>query len=129
VEPRGKCDLNSLQHDAFENNKKLVEGLREDKNASVLLDATKADAEKGRMTEPIEIIDDPPMNVRLVPRFSAEQVRDDGTIKIRPVDHFSWSAHGHHRKDRKKGSINGHTVVGELIGQLQECFGVSDARF
>ena len=49
--------------------------------------------------------------MRLVPRFGIIQgTRQDGTIKVRPVDHFSWS-HGSRKRSRaevKADSINGH---------------------
>ena len=49
--------------------------------------------------------------MRLVPRFGIIQgTRPDGSIKVRPVDHFSWS-HGPRKRSRaevKAGSINGH---------------------
>ena len=38
----------------------------------------------------------------LHPRFAVENVKPDGSIKIRPVDNFSWSTLG------KEGSVNGH---------------------
>ena len=42
-------------------------------------------------------------------------VRDDGSAKIRPVNHFSWSTEGRAKKRMKKGSINGVTEVPETV--------------
>ncbi len=75
------------------------------------------------------------MGIRLHPRFSVIQGhrcgacicgrgdvpcicqcgRVDGTIKVRPVDHFSWSAAGRSAKKRKLGSVNGQTEVLEAL--------------
>ncbi len=59
--------------------------------------------------------------VRLVPRFAVEQgVKQDGTKKIRPVDHLSWSCAPNHGRKRSRActkaeSINGHyTMPGEV---------------
>ena len=44
-------------------------------------------------------------------RFSVSQTRSDGSVKIRPVDHFSWSG-----CDRQKeNSVNGHTAPREKL--------------
>ena len=43
-------------------------------------------------------------------------VRPDGSIKVRPVDHFSWSAGERWcKRRRKESSVNGHTEVPEKI--------------
>ena len=42
-------------------------------------------------------------------------MRADGSLKIRPVDHFSWSAAGKSRKKRKLGSVNGQTEILESL--------------
>jgi hypothetical protein len=55
--------------------------------------------------------------VRLVPRFAVEQgLQADGTLKIRPVDHMSWSHSAGRGRKRTKAtvkaeSINGHYKV------------------
>ena len=70
----------------------LIKSLRAGAHAKALLDATLADAALGRMTEPMKISEnDAPDSVRLVPRFSVVQHREDGTMKVRPCDNFSWS--------------------------------------
>ena len=47
--------------------------------------------------------------VLLHPRFPVEQVRADGSVKIRDVDHFSWAA------DEAVGSVNANTVPTEKL--------------
>ena len=60
------------------------------------------------------------LQVLLVPRFGVTQgVKDDGTAKVRAVDHFSWS-HAGGRKKRKRAevksaSVNGHYSLSESI--------------
>ncbi len=51
----------------------------------------------------------------VVPRSGITQgCEPDGTVKLRAVDHFSWSySHGSRkrkRQDIKSGSVNGHYV-------------------
>ena len=56
-------------------------------------------------------------NVRLHPRFGIEQgVKADGSVKVRPVDHYSWHA-GHRRskRRRKAASVNGHCLLTEKL--------------
>ena len=60
--------------------------------------------------------------VRLCPRFAVVQgEKEDGTAKIRPVDHFSWSAPATGKRKRmgkramKAESVNGHTAIPEKI--------------
>ena len=61
--------------------------------------------------------------VKLVPRFAVEQgVKQDGSVKIRAVDHFSWSAPSAEkvgakrtRREVKAESVNGHySLVDDL---------------
>ena len=57
--------------------------------------------------------------IRLAPRFGVPQEKADGSIKVRPVDHFSWSAaQGSKKRSRaeaKEPSINGHTMCPEQM--------------
>ena len=56
-------------------------------------------------------------NVRLHPRFGIEQgIKADGSVKVRPVDHYSWHAGHHHSKRRRKAaSVNGHCLLTEKL--------------
>ena len=47
----------------------------------------------------------------LHPRFAVENVKPDGAVKVRPVDHFSWSAFG----KKKEDSVNGHVHPSEKL--------------
>ena len=73
-----------------EHNNTLVGQLREDTTSEKLLEAAWADAELGRMTEPFDIIKSIPHDVLLHPRFGVEQLTEDCSKKLRPVDHMSW---------------------------------------
>ena len=60
--------------------------------------------------------------VLLHPRFSVTQEKADGTFKVRPVDHFSWSplktgGLGKLARKRKiqEASVNGHCVPSETL--------------
>ena len=59
--------------------------------------------------------------VRFVPRFAVEQgLKPDGSVKIRAVDHMSWSrartrGKKRCRKDMKAQSLNGHSVIPERV--------------
>ena len=51
------------------------------------------DYKLGRMSMSGEVNWNDMDKVRLVPRFGVEQgVKPDGSVKIRAIDHFSWSA-------------------------------------
>lgn len=61
------------------------------------------------------------LKVRLVPRFAIEQgIRSDGSKKIRPVDHLSWSHAATSGKKRSRAavkaeSINGHYTMPSAV--------------
>ena len=69
------------------------------------------------MTEPVLVDEGIPVDVLLHPRFSVAHEKEDGSLKIKPVDNISWSdgdgAGKRKRKDLKVGSINGHTLPQE----------------
>ena len=75
---------------------------------------TLKDAALGRMTPPVHASIVDLSKVRLVPRFAVHQgTRKDGSAKIRPVDHLSWSHEPVKGRKRtkammKEASINGH---------------------
>ena len=53
---------------------------------------------------------------KLGPRLSVDQgIRDDGTRKVRAVDHFSWANSPGSPKKRKQDSVNGFTVLPEKM--------------
>ena len=61
------------------------------------------------------------MQVRMVPRFAVEQgTKEDGSRKLRAVDHMSWAARStsggkRKRSEAKKWSTNGCTSIPERI--------------
>ena len=71
-----------------EHNTKLKQSLREDVDSDWLLEATKADARLGRMSDPTPW-DDRHDTCLLHPRFVATQNQADGSVKRRAVDHSS----------------------------------------
>ena len=89
-------------------NEALRETLREDPHSEWILGHTTAEAELGRMTAPVSWEEGRPMEGCLLhPRFSRDTVKEDGSLKLRGVDHFSWSDGG-----GKQESVNGFTVPG-----------------
>ena len=71
------------------------------------MEATKADWMVGRMTEPVVVDESTPSDVLLHPRFSVAQGREDGSLKIGPVDNMPWGdgdGMGRHKKSALKGS-------------------------
>ena len=94
----------------MQSNKSLVEGLREDVHADWLLEHTQEEARLGRMSAPVVLW--PGQGLQgwiLQPRFAVSKTRNDGSVKNRAVDHFSWS-----EGDGKAGSVNGFTTPGIL---------------
>jgi len=93
-----------------EHNTKLKQSLREDVDSDWLLEATKADARLGRMSDPTPW-DDRDDTCLLHPRFVATQNQADGSVKRRAVDHFSWSPGSAGKDD----STNGFVVRNEKM--------------
>ena len=117
-----------------ETNYELLASLRA--NVEALHAVTLEDAQLGWMSHPVATDAVDLGSVRLVPRFGVEQgLREDGSVKIRPVDHMSWSARGSSKRRRTKKvvkaeSINGFCTVGEqmshdhldkLVALLRRC--------
>ena len=74
-----------------ESNAILLSQLREDELAHDLLRIAQEDANMGRMTAPLELVGEPPVDLLLHPRFAVQQAKPDGSVKVRAVDNFSWS--------------------------------------
>ena len=80
---KGRCDAS---------NKKLLASLRESEHAQGLMELARLDASLGRMSEPVPADQCCLEGVLLAPRFAVVQgVQTNGSVKIRAVDHFSWS--------------------------------------
>ena len=105
-------------------NEALLRDLREDRNAEALLKSTREDAAMGRMSNPVPIQKCDTSQILLNPRFGVEQEKDDGRMKIRAIDHLSWSPSTQRRdgmeprpskKARKEDSVNGYTAPAEKM--------------
>ena len=87
---------------------------RSDHNEAELHALALGDALLHRMSTPVRASELDLNTVKLVPRFGVEQgLRPDGSVKIRAVDHFSWSHRGagparRTRREVKVSSVNGH---------------------
>ena len=81
----------TLQASCVRSNAALVKQLKEDCNATELLRITREDAVMGRMTGPVPLESIDTAQALLNPRFGVEKEKEDGGIKVRAVDHLSWS--------------------------------------
>ena len=82
-----------------------------DSNADWILKHTRAEAAVGRMAEPVVVTDCSTVGALLQPRFAVSQQREDGSVKLRAIDDFSWGNHG----DGLVDSVNGFLVPGEKL--------------
>ena len=108
-----------------ENNEQLFTELRSDEHAEELLRATYADEALGRLfsTKVVSAKDSTLDRVLLHPRFGVAQAREDGSVKVRPVDNMSWGpadraavgAQRPSKKARKVQSVNGFVAPGEKM--------------
>jgi hypothetical protein len=101
-------------------NRTLLDGLREGSFADELHAITLDDASKGRMTKPVPAGQVDLTSVRLAPRFAVAQgLKEDGSIKLRAVDHLSYSAplcgQKRTRHQVKADSLNGHCQLAEKV--------------
>ena len=114
--------VNHLSSECESLNKSLLSSVREDPHADALMKCVVDDSAKGRMTAPMPACDADLAKMLLHPRFSAAQEKADGSIKVRPIDHFSYNplkTKGLGKMARKRkikeASINGHCVPSESI--------------
>ena len=114
--------IDCLRNDCSRSNEMLLASMVEDPFAEELHKITVEDARLGRMSCPVPVADRDLSEVRLCPRFGVEQgMRDDGSVKLRAVDHMSWciAPEGNKqymsRKRQKECSINGCTAMPEEI--------------
>ena len=82
-------------------NAAMIASLREDKHASELLRVTAQDVAAGRMRDLSKVGDLDLNSVILSPRFGVEQVKSDGSVRVRPID------------DLSRSKLNGCTSVAE----------------
>ena len=107
--------VKALWHDRAASNRALVQELAEDPHAESLLEVTRKEAAIGRMTVPRVYVPCECDDVLLHPRFGVEQEREDGSMKVRPVDNFSWSRHSKRKQVAKTSSVNGHVSPSEKL--------------
>ena len=116
--------IERLRASCESSNSVLVAELREDTNASELFSITREDARLGRMSVPVPIEEVNTDHVLLNPRFGVEKVKENGDVKVRAVDHLSWSpgsrldepmASRPNKKARKEASVNGHITPSEKM--------------
>ena len=78
--------VESLSTSCWAQNQEVLKKLREDCHSQKLADAVASDVSLGRMTAPVAASSvDLEANL-LIPRFAVEQMKDDGSLKIRPID-------------------------------------------
>ena len=84
-----------LWHRRQRSNNELLASLKQDDFSAELLALTVKDAKLGRMSMPMpveEFHEKDLHSLLLAPRFGVEQgLKDDGSVKVRAVDNFSWS--------------------------------------
>ena len=114
--------MDELYLDCERSNHELLQQLKVGEHGDELLELTRADAALGRMSNPAPVEEFDLSELRLCPRFAVVQgEHEDGRPKIRPVDHFSWSAPARGKRKRlgkkamKAESVNGHTAIPEKI--------------
>ena len=120
--PAAAPSLDLLREGAEEHNTNLLRALHEDAHAGELMRSAVSDAKLGRMTMPTQASEAELGEVLLHPRFAVVQDRPDGSVKVRPVDNFSWSVAPKERLGKlarkrklKEASLNGHCVPQEKL--------------
>jgi len=114
--------IEELRANRQRNNTALLSELREDIHSETLLELAREDAAAGRMCMPRVAGGAELQEWLLNPRFSAEQEKEDGSTKVRAIDHLSWSpgsagtadvGPSKSKRARKAESVNGYTVAHE----------------
>ena len=113
-----------LRETCAQSNAALLRELREDDGAQALLAMTREDVALDRMSEPVPAGEADLQRVLFNPRFGIEQVKEDGSCKVRAIDHLSWSPATAHavgvgrkpiKRARKASSVNGHSSPAEKM--------------
>jgi hypothetical protein len=116
VEGADPPDITALWHRRQRSNRELLASLKQDEFSTELMALTVKDARLGRMSWLLPVEDFCPgdlSDVLLAPRFGVEQgLKEDGSIKVRAVDNFSWSCvpdecEGRRTKKIVKGALGG----------------------
>lgn len=94
-----------------ESNHELWHSVKEDVHSEWLLLNAQQAAKLGRMSAPEVWAEGEQLDMLVQPRFVVEQTKEDGSRKLRSIDHFSWSAD----RQGKAGSVNGHVSPAEKM--------------
>ena len=120
--------ISELWHSARRRNTALLGKLHNDPHAEKLLDAAKADASLGRMTEPRRLARRDLEKHLLCRRFSRVQgVKTDGSIKVRAVDDLTASGANPCCAPGERLSNDKLDLLVTLILQFMSCVGVPPA--
>ena len=114
-----EVDLNSFAGRAAEINEKVLTRLREDPHAEALHSACEEDASKGRMSKPRVATPADCLSGILAPRFGIEQgVKEDGSLKIRPIDDFTACEVNRHTHAVEKATNDSLDKLLEAVRQI-----------
>ena len=94
TEPQLKVSMEQLAADRVSNNARVLERLSADVNDVALMRACMEDTTLGRMTAP-RVLEGAGMladSVHVSPRFGVAQEKSDGSLKVRAIDDFTFSA-------------------------------------
>ena len=83
--------VHGLKASCGSSNAILLKELRENDVSHALLKLTLDDAALGRMAQPVPVKEMDLQQVLCNPRFGVCQEKDDGSCKMRAIDHLSWS--------------------------------------
>ena len=114
-------DVGLLKSQCRSSNQHLIDTIRDDPHEEAIHELACADAARGWMSHPTPALQCDLECTRAVPRFGVVQgMKKDGSVKVRAVDNFSWSAPcpGGERLTRKQSkatSLNGCTHIPEVI--------------
>ena len=114
-------DVGLLRSQCRSSNQHLIDRIRDDPHEEAIHEMACADATRGWMSHPMPASQCDLECTRAVPRFGVVQgVKKDGSVKVRAVDNFSWTApclSGERltRKQSKATSLNGCTHIPEVI--------------
>ena len=109
IDAAGDVQPEALRACAGRRNATLLRSLKEVDESRELMEMTYEDARRGRMSWPKEVDQFASEPGLLHPRFAVKQTRADGTVKLRAVDHFSWSV------QRQGLSVNSETSASEKM--------------
>ena len=102
-----EVDVRQLWAGRKGHNAALLGKLKPCENSGWLLDNVSAEAQKGRMA-PARAVDAVVCEEWLLsPCFVVEQLKSDGSTKLRSIDHLSWGPDGCGRD----GSVNAYTAA------------------